>query len=76
VLWNALPGRKQRELSMLLAALVKRIDHPAAGLALAVVDVAEIKHRPLHHPTAGATPAFDNAPVTVLLAVLTSPSES
>jgi hypothetical protein len=37
---NALPGRKQRELSMLLAAFVKSIDYPAPGLALAVVDLA------------------------------------
>src|SRR5216684_3423016 len=76
VLRNALPGRKQRELSMLLAAFVKSIDHPAPGLALAVVDLAEIKHRPLYHPAAGAALALDNAPVTVLLAVLTSSSES
>src|SRR5215813_14684554 len=76
VLRNVLPGRKQRELSMLLAAFVKSIDHPAPGLALAVVDLAEIKHWPLYYSTAGATLTFDNAPVTVLLAVLPSSSES
>ncbi len=31
---------------------------------------AEIEHLPLHHLAAGAALAFDNAPVTVLLAVL------
>jgi hypothetical protein len=61
---------------MLLAAFVKSIDHPAPGLALAVVDLAEIKHRPLYHPTTRAALAFDNAPVTVLLAVLPSSGES
>src|ERR1700745_1266446 len=76
VLRNVLPGRKQRELPMLLAAFVKSIDHPAPGLALAVVDLAEIKHRTLHHSTAGAALTLDNAPVTVLLAVLPSSSES
>src|SRR5450631_1092998 len=60
----------------LLTAFVKSIDHPAPSLALAVVDLAEIKHRPLYHSTAGAALALDNAPVTVLLAVLTSSSES
>jgi hypothetical protein len=73
VLRNALPGRKQRELSMFLTPFVKSIDHPAPGLALAVVDLSEIKYRPLYHPTAGAALALDNAPVTVLLAVLPSP---
>ena len=76
VLRNALPGGKQRELSMLLAAFVESIDHPAPGLALAVVDLPEIKHRPLYHSTTSAALAFDNAPVTVLFAVLTSSSES
>src|SRR5215813_5248266 len=76
VLRNVLPGWKQRELSMLLAAFVKTIDHPAPGFALAVVDLTEIKHRPLDHTTAGAALTLDNAPVTVLLAVLPPPSES
>src|SRR5262244_1817125 len=61
---------------MLLAAFVKTIDHPAPGFALAVVDLTEIKHRPLDHTTAGAALTLDNAPVTVLLAVLPPPSES
>jgi len=61
---------------MLLAAFVESIDHPAPGLALAVVDLPKIKHRPLYHPTTSAALAFDNAPVTVLFAVLTSSSES
>src|ERR1700746_1220575 len=43
---------------------------------LAVVDLAQIQHRALHHATARTAPAFDNAPITVLLAVLPSPRES
>src|SRR5262252_10352649 len=43
---------------------------------LAVVDLAQIQDRALHHATARTAPAFDNAPVTVLLAVLPSPRES
>src|SRR6516225_1589780 len=43
---------------------------------LAVVDLAQIQDRALHHATARTAPAFDNAPITVLLAVLPSPRES
>ena len=57
---------------MLLAAFVKSVDNPAPGLALAVVDLSEIKHRALCHPIAGAAPALDNAPVTARFAVLPS----
>ena len=49
---------------------VERFDHPAPGLALAVVDLAQVQHRPLHHLAAGAALALDNAPVAMLLAVL------
>src|SRR5580700_4474034 len=69
-------GRKQGELSMPPAPLVEPFDHPAPRRVLAVVDLAQIQNRTLHHPTARTAPAFDNAPVTVLLAVLPSPCES
>ena len=69
-------GRKQRTLSMPPAPLVEPLDHPAPRRVLAIVDHAQIKHRTLHHTTARSAPAFDNAPVTVLLAVLPSPCES
>jgi hypothetical protein len=49
--------------------LVEGIDHPAPGFALAVVDLAEIQHRPLHHLAAGAALALDDAPIAMLLAV-------
>src|SRR5271166_3458153 len=63
-------GGEQGQLSGLLRPLVEGLDHPAPGFLLAVVDLAEIKHLPLHHLAAGAALALDNAPVAVLLAVL------
>src|ERR1700681_1854352 len=69
-------GRKQRKLPMPPTPLVEPFDHPAPRRVLAVVDLAQIQNRTLHHPTARTAPAFDNAPVTVLLAVLPSPCES
>ena len=62
-------GGEQRQLGRLLRILVENFDHPAPGLLLAVVDLAEIEHLPLHHLAAGAALALDNAPVAVLLAV-------
>src|SRR3979490_1533637 len=44
VLRNALLGGKQRKLATLLAPFVESFDHSAPGLALAVVDLSEIKH--------------------------------
>src|SRR5260370_6708605 len=69
-------GRKQRKLPMPPTPLVEPFDHPAPRRVLAVVDLAQIQNRTLHHPTARTAPAFDNAPITVLLAVLPSPCES
>ena len=64
-------GRKQGKLLMPPAPLVEPFDHPAPRRVLTVVDLAQIQNRMLHHPTARTAPAFDNAPITVLLAVLT-----
>src|SRR5208282_3746860 len=61
---------EQGQLGRLTRLLVEGLDHPAPGFLLAVVDLAEIQHQALHHLAAGAAPALDNAPVTVLLAVL------
>jgi hypothetical protein len=61
---------EQGQLSGLLRPLVEGLDHPAPGFLLAVVDLAEIKHLPLHHLAAGAALALDKALVAVLLAVL------
>src|SRR5262249_49759886 len=43
---------------------------------LAIIDLAQIQNRTLHHTTTCTASAFDNAPVTVFLAVLPSPRES
>src|SRR5271170_4973412 len=69
-------GGEQGQLPMPPAPLVEPFDHPAPRRMLAVVALAQIQNRSLHHPTARTTLAFDNAPVTVLLAVLPSPCES
>src|SRR6202051_2358376 len=58
------------------APLVEPLDHPAPRRVLAVVDLAQIQNRTLHHSTTRTAPAFHNAPITVLLAVLPSPCES
>jgi hypothetical protein len=69
-------GRKQSKLPIAPAPLVEGFDQAAPRRVLAIVDLAQIQNRTLHHTTARTTPAFDNAPVTVLLAVLPSPCES
>jgi len=66
-------GRKQRELPGAPAVLVEGLDLSTPGGMLAVVDLAEIQNRLLHHPAAGTASALDNAPVAVLLAILDSP---
>src|ERR1700684_2951590 len=73
---HPLLGRKQGKLPMPPAPLVEPLDHPAPRRALTVVDLAQRQNRTLHHPTARTAPAFDNAPIPVLLAVLPSPCES
>jgi len=58
------------------ARFVERFDLATPRFALAIIDLAEIQNRTLHHTTTCTASAFDNAPVTVLLAVLPSPRES
>ena len=48
----------------------QHLDRPAPGRPLAVVDLAEIEHLPLHHTPVAVAAVLDHAPVTVLLAVL------
>ena len=73
---HCLLGRKQRKLSMSPARFVERFDLATPRFALAIIDLAQIQNRTLHHTTTCTASAFDNAPVTVLLAVLPSPCES
>src|SRR5277367_5941710 len=76
VIRHRLLGWKQGKLPMSPARFVERFDLMTPRFALAVIDLTQIQKRPLHHPTARTAPAFDNAPVTVFLAVLPSPCES
>src|SRR5271168_1417822 len=76
VVRHRLLSRKQGKLPMSPARFVERFDLMTPCFALAIIDLTQIQKRPLHHPTARTAPAFDNAPVTVFLAVLPSPCES
>src|ERR1700693_225501 len=60
---------EQRDLFADLSALVQRFDRLAPRGPLAVVDLAQIQHMPLHRATAGDPAVLDNAPIAVLLAV-------
>src|SRR6202030_2667702 len=69
-------GRKHASLRIAPAPLVEGCDDPAPRRVLAVVDLAQIQNRTLHHPTTRTATTFDYAPVTVLFAVLPSSCES
>src|SRR3954454_10661577 len=60
---------KQRDLFAILAALVKRLDRLAPCCSLAVVDLAQIQHMPLHRSTTTHTAVLHDAPVAMLLAI-------
>src|SRR3978361_1270028 len=60
---------KQRDLFAGLPALIERLNRLAPRSAPAVVDLAQIKHMPLHRPATGHPAVLDDAPVAVLLAV-------
>ena len=62
--------REQRELPGVLATFVERLERPAPGGSLVVIDLAQMQHVPLHRPPARHSAVLDDAPVTVLLAVL------
>ena len=66
--WRTILG-KERDLFAGLPVLVERHDRLAPGGLLAVVDLAEIKHMPLHRSSAGYPAVLHDAPIAVLLAV-------
>ena len=61
---------KQRDLSGLLAVLVKRLDRPAPRAPLRIIDLAQVQHMPLHRAAAGHAAVLHDAPVAMLLPVL------
>ena len=67
---------EQRQLRGALAPFIERFDDLAPRLALAVVDLTQIKYGPLHHPATRTALALDNTPIAVLFAVLAPPRES
>jgi hypothetical protein len=67
--WNLTIGWKQRQLAVPPAPFIKSFDQLAPGRALAVIDLAEIKHLPLDHLAASAALALDDIPVAMLFAV-------
>src|SRR5262249_24473519 len=69
-------GRKQRKLAMPPAAFVTAFDLLAPGLALAVIDLAKIKHLSLDDLAASATLALDDIPVAMLFAVFEASVEA
>src|SRR5262249_54445642 len=73
---NLAIGGKQRQLAMPPAVFIKGFDQLAPGIALAVIDLAEIQHLPLHHLATGATLVLDDIPVAMLLAVFEASVES
>src|ERR1700760_3746280 len=67
--WRRTILGKQRDLFAGLPVLVERLDRLAPRSSLAVVDLAQIKHMPLHRPAAGYPTVLHDAPIAVLFAV-------
>jgi hypothetical protein len=65
-------GRKQGQLRWPLAPFIERFDDLAPRLALAVIDLAQIQHLPLHDLATSTALALDNIPIAMLLPVLQS----
>src|SRR5271157_5565537 len=61
---------EQRDLPGVLATLVKCFDGPAPRRSLAIVDLAQIQHVPLHRSTAANPAVLYDAPVAMFLTVL------
>src|ERR1700674_1406815 len=61
---------------MAACPFIKGFDHTTPSLMLAVVDLAQVQHLPLHHLAASTTLALDNIPVAMFFAVLEASIES
>jgi hypothetical protein len=73
---NLAIGGKQRQLAVSPAAFIKGFDQLAPSLALAVIDLAKIKHLPLDDLATGAALVLDDIPVAMLFAVFEASVES
>jgi uncharacterized membrane protein len=76
MLGHAAVGREQSKLPVSLIACVQRLDYMTPIRVLAVIDFTEIQHWPLHYLSPRTAFALDDAPVTVLFAVLNPSCES
>jgi len=65
-------SREQGQTHLLLVLGIEDLDAFKPRLLLTVVDLAQVKDMPLHDPSAAASAAFHDGPVTVLLAILAS----
>src|SRR6266853_1165445 len=65
---NAAIGRKQSQLRVAALAFVKSFNRTTPILMLAIIDLAEVQHLPLHHFAASTTPVLDDIPIAMLLA--------
>jgi hypothetical protein len=73
---NLAIGGKQRQLAPPPAAFIKGFDQLAPGFALAIIDLAEIKHLTLDNLAASAALALDDIPVAMLFAVFEASVEA
>jgi hypothetical protein len=62
--------RKQGNLRRSPLVLVEHLDRLAPSRLLRIVDLPEVEHLALHHTPVGDATVLDDAPATVLLAVL------
>jgi hypothetical protein len=76
VLGNCAIGGKQGQLRVPLRSFIKGFDQMAPSLTLAVVDLAQVQHLPLHRFATRAALALDNIPVAMFFAILETSIES
>jgi hypothetical protein len=73
---NCAVFREQTQGGVILPLLVEHLQALAPSRLLAVVDLAQIQHPPLHHPPGLQPTALLDAEITMLLAVLLPPVTS
>src|SRR6266508_620562 len=73
---NRAIGRKQGKLGVAACPFIKGFDLTTPSLRLAVVDLAQVQHLPLHHLAASTALALDNSPIAMFFAVFEASVES